>query len=139
MGERRVEVRGVFVVGAECQQSRRPQQQRFDGVGRQPFAQDGLVGYQPGQPQVGPEVEPVAQGAEIEPVERFVPVLARRGVEFADHAHLAPEPVEDQRRADFVARERLQPRQITAAGIFAGARLQPFQGFRNAWRHPTAC
>ena len=49
----------------ERQQSRRSEEQRFDGMRRQPFAQNGFVGYAPRQRKVGFLILTVAQRAEV--------------------------------------------------------------------------
>ena len=97
------EVERVGVVRIERQQSRRSEKQRFDGMRRQPFAQNGFVGYAPRQREVGFLILTVAQRAEVEQVEGLVPVLRRFVPQRLHHAHFAFEPVEEQRRAYLAA------------------------------------
>jgi len=112
-------------VRIERQQSRRSEEQRFDGMRRQPFAQNGFVGYAPRQRKVGFLILTVAQRAEVKQVEGLVPVLRRFVPQRLHHAHFAFEPVEEQRRAYLAALQGRLPREESAAGVSPGSGPKP--------------
>ena len=115
----------IVVVAVEIQQSRSAEQHRLDGVGCEAFAQDGPVGYAPGQRKVSLLVLAVAERAEVKQVEGLVPVVVGLLAECLDEAHLAGQAVEEQCREKLGALQVVQPGKISAAGIRSGICLEP--------------